>query len=202
MQWERPSPMHNAVLQSKFRLEAIVNHATAIEVLNSPSTKIVLAFTPWAATTKKELPLKEFIQRGGTLLCCGQFSSCITPSKAGDFFERMGFPWKFGSYCRTEDQLNRTRTTALFSNLPEIFSNKATRLTNVAFNDIMYFPADGAVVQSNVFSPTSMKGCEEASVALGKPPGGKGYLGYFGDVNDEEESAEVVMRICEGLLLR
>ncbi|KAG7672885.1 hypothetical protein Ndes2526B_g08357 [Nannochloris sp. 'desiccata'] len=185
-------------LRSKFRFEHVDDVATAFNVLNDPdpSTKIVLAVTPWAATTKAKLPLKKFIERGGILFCCAQFSSHITPPEANAFFQKMGFPWKFGGYCRTDDQVTPT-AAARFSNLPDSYSNKATRLANVDPADRIYAPTAESRVQSHVFAAHPVN-TEEASAVLGKC--GKGYLGYIGDVNDEVESAIVVASICKELI--
>ena len=182
-------------LQTKFHLEPIKDQATATQILNDPSTKIVLALTPWIATTKNNLPIKEFIERGGTLLCCGQFSNHIPPPVANDFFKKMGFPWTFGSYCRTDDYVQRAANR--FSGLPGAYSNKATRLAHVDPSDRLYAPIESSRVQSMVFAPEPVK-TDEASVVLAKKS--KGYLGYTGDVNDEEGTAIVVTSICEGLL--
>jgi len=186
-------------LRSEFRLEQVKDLTRATSVLNDPSTKIVLAVTPWAATTKAQLPLKRFIERGGTLFCCAQFSNCITPPDANAFFKKMGFSWKFGSYCRTDDYLTPVGAAFLsrFLNLPGIYSNKATRLANVDPTDRIYAPTEESRVQSHVFAADPVN-TEETSVVLGDC--GDGFLGYIGDVNDEVESAIVVTAICKEVM--
>jgi MYND finger len=185
-----------ATLNSKFRLVPIVDRGAAVRVLKDPNTKIVLAVTPWVTKRKANLPLKEFLERGGALFCCGQFSNTIRPLKADEFFQKMGFPWKFGSYCRTDDQLTPA-AAAKFSNMPQSYSNKATRLADVNPSDRIYAPTADSRVQSMVFAAEPVK-TDQASVVLAKCFD-NGYFGYIGDVNDEAESAIVVANICEWL---
>lgn len=182
-------------MEIKFHLEPIEDQATATQILNDPSTKIVLAVTPLIANTRHNLPLKKFIERSGILICCGQFSSLVRPLTANAFFKKLGFPWTFGGYCRTDDYVQLAANR--FPNLPERYSNKAVRLAHVDPSERMYAPVENSRVQSMVFAATSVK-TDEASVVLGKKS--KGYLGYIGDVNDEEGSAIVVTRLCEELL--
>jgi hypothetical protein len=157
-------------LETQFNIEAIKAYDQALSVLKDKSTKVILAITSWVAKAlkKKNLPLKEYMKRGGTLLCCGQFSNTIKPLETNDFFDRIGFPWVFGSYCLVEDQHNPGFSHLQLPNLPEIFSVKATRLLNVDFQEKLFYPAIGSLVQSKVFPTDPLKDPEHASVARAK----------------------------------
>lgn len=185
------------VLNQNFRVEVVTKKDTATRLLKDSSTKLILAVTPGLAMSKQSLPIKEFLNSGGTLIFCGMFSSTIGPLDANKFFKKLGLPWKFGDYCRTTDHI--TPIAASLGGFPESYSNKATRLENVAPSDRLYTPTADSRVQSFVFAAEPVE-TREAAVAFGKCGGG--YVGYIGDVNDEVESALVVKRLCEWALAR
>ena len=159
-------------------------------MLQNPSTKIALAVTP--DISKHTDLIKNFLKQGGTFICCGQWSSTIRPLDANKFFSKLGLPWEFGDYLRTDDHFNRN--FFISGGFPESYSSKATRLKNVDPSARVYAPSRDSRVQSFVFAADPVD-VEQAPVAFTQCGGG--YVGYVGDVNSEQPSAYVVKRLCE-----
>lgn len=80
------------------------------------------------------------------------------------------------------------------SSLPHSYSQKAVFLTNVASDDSVYRPSSDSVTQSLVFPPEPSNP-NEAAVAFTKV--GEGWLGYIGDVNNEQGSQAVILSMLE-----
>ncbi len=80
------------------------------------------------------------------------------------------------------------------SSLPNKYSQKAVFLTNVASDDSVYRPSSDSVTQSHVFLPEPANP-NEAAVAFTKV--GEGWLGYIGDVNNEQGSQAVILSMLE-----
>ena len=80
------------------------------------------------------------------------------------------------------------------SSLPNSYSQKAVFLAHVARDDSVYLPSSDSVTQSLVFPP-SPANQNEAAVAFTKV--GEGWLGYIGDVNNEQGSQVVIHSMLE-----
>ncbi|KAL8742011.1 MAG: hypothetical protein Q9190_005445 [Brigantiaea leucoxantha] len=120
----------------------------------------------------------------------GQLRNFITPPAMNEFWERSwGLDWKFGHYHRTDVYLNRSVPQLPMSSLPNKYSQKAVFLAHVAGDDSVYHPSSDSVTQSLVFHSVPSNP-DETAVAFTKV--GKGWLGYIGDVNNEQGSQAVV----------
>lgn len=73
---------------------------------------------------------------------------------------------------------------------------KALHVANVSFNDRIYGPTSTSETQSMVFPAMSVDQSQSPAV-LGRC--GKGYLGYLGDVNNEECTQAVLMAMISML---
>lgn len=80
------------------------------------------------------------------------------------------------------------------SSLPNRYSQKAVFLKNVASDDAVCSPSSDSVTQSRVFLP-ELANPNEAAVAFTKV--GEGWLGYNGDVNNEQGSQAVLLSMLE-----
>lgn len=80
------------------------------------------------------------------------------------------------------------------SSLPKSYSQKAVFLANVASDDAVYSPSSESVTQSAVFPP-GPSNPNQAAVAFTKV--GEGWLGYLGDVNNEQGSQAVIHSMLE-----
>ena len=80
------------------------------------------------------------------------------------------------------------------SSLLNEYSQKAVFLSNVAQSDSLYLPSSDSMTQSLVFSPQSVKQ-DQTPLAFTKV--GDGWLGYVGDVNNEQGSQAVILAMLE-----
>jgi len=100
--------------------------------------------------------------------------------------------WKFANYHRTNYIPNPRRNTRLKQNeseddskrkLPDEYSLKAVIVSGANREDLVYIP-----------TPDSGYTLKESPVLFTSI--GKGYLGYIGDVNGEEEEGKVILTMC------
>ena len=80
------------------------------------------------------------------------------------------------------------------SSLPNSYSQKAVYLANVASDDSVYRPSSDSLTQSAVFPP-GPSNPNQTAVAFTKI--GEGWLGYLGDVNNEQGSQAVIHSMLE-----
>jgi hypothetical protein len=80
------------------------------------------------------------------------------------------------------------------SSLPNRYSQKAVFLAHVASDDSVYHPSSDSVTQSRVFLPEPSNQ-NETAVAFTRV--GEGWLGYIGDVNNEQGSQAVIHSMLE-----
>jgi hypothetical protein len=68
---------------------------------------------------------------------------------------------------------------------------KALHVAKPGEFEAIYSPTEESRVESLVFHPEKIKGVNEAPVAFAKV--GRGWVGYVGDVNNEEGSHTVIL---------
>lgn len=138
-----------------------------------------------------------YVRAGGNLIFMGLFSSFSRPPDIGTLFAHLGLPWTSGEYHRTTVHLNTAMTRFDTSGLARSYSQKALHLANVAMADAVYLPHADSVVESAVFAPTSVGDRTQTPAALASV--GEGWVGYLGDVNNEEDTTLVALSICKFL---
>ncbi|KAK0449008.1 uncharacterized protein EV420DRAFT_1767070 [Desarmillaria tabescens] len=165
----------------------------AREMKLSPPT-IVIAIDAGISEPENAVVLQRLLQytrEGGTTVCCCNFSGAIHNARVKTFFATWGLPWDLGSYFRTTVHLNHAATGVQLDGLPEYYSLKSMTLLNVARSHRIYTPSSTSHVESNVFGPNEIPiDVNECPCAYG--PVGQGWLGYVGDVNNEDGSTRVV----------
>lgn len=140
--------------------------------------------------------LARFAKDGGAVICCCNVSSFCLPGDLKDFFGTFGLQWTSGDYHRTDHVLNEafklTFGASAFAELKPTYSQKALHLNHVPFNCRIYGPTSDSRTQSRVFPPMAVNHSQSSAV-LGTC--GKGYVGYVGDVNNEEGSQILLMAL-------
>lgn len=135
----------------------------------------------------------KYVGTGGTLIMACLFSSFARPPQLNAFYTRTGLPWRVGDYHRTTFYLNpafrATFGPQLHTSLEDSYSMKTLHLQHVPSAARVYVPEASSRTQSMVFAP--------AAVDLQQCPAvfsqyGKGYIGYIGDVNNEEGSRKLL----------
>jgi len=133
--------------------------------------------------------LKDYVQKGGIAVFMANFSSFVKPDEMNNLWKKSwGLDWQMAEYERTDVYLNRSTPSLSPRSLPTSYSQKAVFLKNVSLRDSLYVPSPESRTQSMVVDP------KQTPVAFTKV--GHGWLGYIGDVNNEEGSQNVVMEIC------
>ena len=133
----------------------------------------------------------EYARQGGTVVLCCQFSSFVS----GDAMEALlqqtfGLPWTHANYYRSTFSLNMNSRNIDVTSLPLAYSMKAVTLDNVPSTAAVLIDTGESTNEplASVAIPAGTVG--GVSVAFAEV--GKGYLGYVGDVNNEEPTSHVV----------
>ncbi|KAK0213825.1 hypothetical protein IW262DRAFT_1279619 [Armillaria fumosa] len=172
----------------------------AREMKLSPPT-VVIAIDAGISEPENSVVLQRLLQYtrgGGTTICCCNFSNAIHNARVKTFFATCGLPWDLGSYFRTTAHLNQAATGMVLEGLPESYSLKSMTLLNVARRHRIYAPSPTSRVESNVFGPNAIPiDVNECPCAYG--PVGRGWLGYVGDINNEDGSTRVIMAMTRCL---
>ncbi len=186
-------------------LSNIIAHFTTIEVdytkvkelFTDGKPRVVLAVDGHLTRRNYEglhAQLAEYTKGGGAVICCCNFSSFCRPPDLNRFLARFGFQWKCGDYQRTTFAVNiafkHIFGASAFSELETSCSMKALHVANVPCDDRIYGPTSMSRTESRVF-PAESVDQSQSPAALGRC--GEGYLGYLGDVNNEECSQALLM---------
>ena len=184
-------------LRTRFRTQEIDYTRSKSLSLAHPGPAVILAMEG-AITAKSHKPLHtelvSFVQNGGTLICCCNFSSFCRPLDLNAFMAAFGLPWKSGDYHRTDFVLNLAFKdrfgTERFRKLEPAYSMKALHVKNVQSAAMVYGPTTASRTQSFVFPPSEVDLAQSPAV-LEKC--GDGAIAYVGDVNNEEETRALLM---------
>ncbi|KAI1427750.1 hypothetical protein F5Y12DRAFT_736770 [Xylaria sp. FL1777] len=106
--------------------------------------------------------------------------------------------WNVGQYQRTTVLLQDSHVglgATARARLATSYSSKALFLKNVSSSDSLCASPEGARSESVVFGPAPIKA--ETAIAFGRC--GQGWLGYTGDANNEEGTADALLAMM-GLL--
>jgi hypothetical protein len=138
--------------------------------------------------------LVEYAKSGGTVVIGALFSSFI--SNMDNFFrDGWGVSWRKGSYHRTTFSANSSFFQADTFNtrqtLPRSYSIKALHLKEIHPEEAVYSPTQESRLQSAVFPSRPITELDQSPVVYTRF--GKGYLGYNGDVNGEEDSTSIIL---------
>ncbi|KAI2612706.1 uncharacterized protein GGS25DRAFT_518391 [Hypoxylon fragiforme] len=137
----------------------------------------------------------EYVRQGGTSVLMAEFPLYVRHSKMGSFFSKAGLSWKFGAFFRTNVTLNRNSVSpASVAHLPPEYSQLATYIRDVAPADAWYTTTENSIIEPCPFAPEVPHNVTQISVALACV--GNGKLGYVGDVDAEEGSADVALAMC------
>lgn len=147
--------------------------------------------------------LAQYTQDGGTVIFCCLFSNFCRPNDMCRLFTRFGLQWKSGDYHRTTFALNEVFQpifgNQLYSTLKSSYCVKALHVNHVHYNARVYSPAPTSTTQSHVFPAASVDQSQSPAVFTRC---GHGYLGYLGDVNNEEGSQALLMAMLGAISLQ
>jgi len=120
----------------------------------------------------------------------------ISPPDFDEFFlSTWGKEWKFGEYHRTTYSVNPQRHPRLHDQpFPEKYCVKAVHIKGPPVSDMVYISTRESVIQSHVFPASPANKPDQAPVI--STSFDNGFLGYIGDVNQEDESSKVIIGLC------
>ncbi|KAL8868016.1 MAG: hypothetical protein Q9174_005273 [Haloplaca sp. 1 TL-2023] len=170
--------------------------AAAQAILSSEPPKAILVVDgglSWPKYTALQVQLARYVQAGGTVVFCCLFSSFIRPPNADRLWHNFGLPWTSGDYHRSTFYLSQG-TNLLFGNqrttaCDKEYSMKAVHVKGATTDSKIYVPLKQSQVESAVFPPVAVDQSQSPAVWAKK---GNGWLGYIGDVNDEDGSQRLL----------
>ena len=186
-----------AGLLSKAHLKRAKTPEGALKVLDAPDPLRGVYITDPGVMARKHRPVAEKIiayGKGGGIVVFGCYtSSGVRPNDLGNMFKFWwGLEWTAGSYHRTSWAPNPTTAGLTTTGLPT-YSQKSLNLSAVQKPHRVYLPVEDARIESHVFAPDPISSHAETPVAFGKV--GEGWVGWTGDVNAEEPTTAVVLRM-------
>lgn len=150
---------------------------------------------------KLQKEVAKYVSGGGTLIMACLFSSFARPPQLNAFYTRIGLPWRVGDYHRTTFYRNPDFRVSfgpqLHTSLEGSYSMKTVHLQHVPWATRVYVPEASSRTQSMVFAPTEVD-LQQCPAVFSQY--GKGYIGYIGDVNNEEGSRKLLtamLRKCD-----
>ncbi|KAJ7115810.1 hypothetical protein C8R44DRAFT_214703 [Mycena epipterygia] len=166
----------------------------AVKTTNPEAVLVVDAAITYEENTDVLQQLIRFARAGGIVVCCSNFSNNMDFREADVFFSQWRLPWDAGSYFRTAIHLNSRSVAGMSSEgLSASYSVKSLSLVHIGpAEHTVYNPSSSSLIESHVFE-SDMFPVDPAESPCAYAPVGRGYFGYVGDVNSEEDSTRVVL---------
>ncbi|KAI4274378.1 MAG: hypothetical protein LQ337_003977 [Flavoplaca oasis] len=185
------------------QIYTIVSARSAAEVeplLSHSSLRAILVVDGGLTVGKEHIALQKqlssYAQAGGTVIFCCLFTSFSRPPDLNRMFQSFGLPWEFGAYHRTTFYLSQNTKSVLGHQraieLEREYSMKAVHLKNTPVASRLYVPIEQSRTESRVFPPSAVDQ-EETPAAFSRH--GSGWIGYVGDVNNEQGSRALIMAL-------
>ncbi|KAL8981037.1 MAG: hypothetical protein Q9177_005699 [Variospora cf. flavescens] len=184
---------------------ASTQEATSMEsaqsLLSTQSFMAVLVVDGGSSVKEHNALQKQLVSYatvGGTVIFCCLFASFIRPPDMSQLWKNFNEPWKSGDYHRSTFYLSQKMKNVFGSqrakNLPSEYSMKALHLANVPVGSRVYVPLEQSRTESRVFPPDAVDS-SQTPAAFHKY--GSGWLGYIGDVNNEDGSQALLMAMLD-----
>ncbi|KAL8955237.1 MAG: hypothetical protein Q9183_006733 [Haloplaca sp. 2 TL-2023] len=194
-----PNMYKNIISQidNKYGTTELKDAATVQEMLSSEPPKAILVLDgglSWPKYTALQVQLARYVQAGGIVIFCCLFSSFVRLPNVNRLWQNFGVPWTKGDYHRSTFSLSQG--TKLFfgsqgmSACDNEYSMKAVHVEGATDDSKIYVPLEQSRVESRVFRPDLVDQRQSPAVWAKL---GKGWLGYIGDVNNEEGSQKLLM---------
>ncbi|EPS98305.1 hypothetical protein FOMPIDRAFT_1087441, partial [Fomitopsis schrenkii] len=133
----------------------------------------------------------SYTRQGGIVVFGCQFSSFVSRDELEAMFQHaFGLPWTRTNYYRSTFAPNRGVKGIDFAALPSAYSMKAVMLGKVPSSAAVFVETGNYGDESSASAPVPTGNVNEAPAAFTKV--GRGYLGYVGDVNNEETTSHVI----------
>jgi hypothetical protein len=174
-----------------------------------PEVLIMMAWgagrTPVAVEFAKQQAFREslvaWVQRGGRFLVLGELSRPIAAWPS--WFDR---PWKHGSYERTDHECFAAKPDGphwcdWYKSAPgagiDRYNVKAVMLGNVDPSEALFASTDEPIID-DLDADMADQSVEEAKAAVVFAKHGAGTISFFGDVNFEDSTLDIMAVIARG----
>lgn len=180
----------------------IKTKAGAIKYLETKKKPRSILISDHGLTRAKNQQLLDrvvsYVRSGGVVVVGIQFPSFVTMGPFNRFFgeEGFGLSWRHGSFHRSEFQFNPACTLATDmapGSFPAPYNMKALHVQNAPLHEKIYVPVAKAVTQFHFLDPEPV---DQAQAAVVGSKVGDGHVFYVGDVNLEESSRMIILRLC------
>ncbi|KAL8996184.1 MAG: hypothetical protein Q9169_004250 [Polycauliona sp. 2 TL-2023] len=169
-------------------------------LLSNPSLQAILIVDGGLTVGKEHIVLQKqlssYVNAGGTVIFCCLFSSFVRPPDVNRMFRSFGLPWEFGDYHRSTFYLSQKIKSVLGHQraieLEREYSMKAVHLKHTLVDSRAYVPLEQSHTQSHVFAPSNVDQGQTPAVFAKH---GSGWVGYIGDVNNEQGSRALIMAL-------
>ncbi|KAL8911603.1 MAG: hypothetical protein Q9171_003268 [Xanthocarpia ochracea] len=155
--------------------------------------QVLLAKVASASTTQKA----KSAAAAQSLLATQSFKAVLIlhrTTNMDNLWSIFGLPWKYGDYHRTTFYLSQRMKTIIGQDravrLLREYSMKANHLKNVTERWRVYVPLEQSQSQSAVFPPSAM---DQGQTPAAFHKYGEGWLGFIGDVNNEQGTQALLM---------
>lgn len=186
----------NAVVQAAYTPNEALQH-----LLNKPPPSAILALDAAPALPRYKSLLRrliEYAHKGGRVVLGGQFANDIERPKIEPFFKKWDLPWSFGSYFRSTFTLNPAGIPTVLdaSKLFPVYSMNTISLKGARMDEAIYALTSESFLETPIHPPLrfTTEDIGNSPVVLGRV--GKGYLGFAGDVNCEQETTHALLAMC------
>lgn len=187
-------------LRSSMQLKRAKTANGVLRYLATNSPKVILVTDEGLTKAKNSAVLDRVISylRNGGLVIVGLHFTGFTRMDVFDKFfnQSFGLSWKHGDYHRTDFQFNPScslPTGVASDSFPAPYSMKVLHVKDAEPHEKIFVPTTDAMTQSRVFPPEFVDQTQAAVVGTKVEDG---YLVYAGDVNNEKESFDVILRLC------
>lgn len=146
--------------------------------------------------------LARYAKAGGTVIFACLFSSFVRPADLDSLFKKFQLEWTGGDYHRTTFNLNPAVKPVfgdqIYKKLEKSYSMKCLHLQKTPIVSRVYVPTESSRTASMVFAPEEVDQNQSPAVFYGY---GQGFVGYVGDVNNEQGSQALTLAMLGTSLL-
>ncbi|RPB20403.1 hypothetical protein L211DRAFT_829408 [Terfezia boudieri ATCC MYA-4762] len=174
-------------LKNEVDVTFVTSEVEASEYLQTQRFTAVFVADPIIVAESPNLrrQVTTFAKTGGKVILGYFFSSLV---RFPDFDEYMqtewDLPWRYGNYSREYFQLNPQGVNLCREpGLPTSYSMKAGRINFVEPASKIYYP----------YYPEGEEHPDSTQAGIAFTRIGDGWLGYIGDVNQEEDTCDVIL---------
>jgi hypothetical protein len=190
----------HASMAEACKYEKVTKLDAAMAGLESVPNAVIL-FEPAIMNQKKQIKyqainatLRAYVKAGGSIVFGCQCSSHVIPSSLNQYFKEVwDLSWTMGNYARFRYAVNPAASRINGREVPSDYNCKAVQLAGVDEASVVYWQAGESFSMAGLPTPDD-PGRTSGPVVWQKY--GEGWVGWTGDVNNEEETRVITRMMC------